>query len=380
MTGVALGLFPSAVAMAQPSADDTIPNLRNRPSVESYSLPPGPSDTSDGDVVQGPVDAEIPIVQPPVAPPRTAPAIAPPESGNRAVGPAAIDSRVSQAQQPVRQVPLRPDVRAEISPPETDPPIADPAAAIDERVETAGVPDTKIDDVPSPSEALPELESTTAENGWYLFLVAALFFVLLGAMFLWRARRTSLKQPTVTKADAAKTGLTDPIAEPPEPLQPAPAIAIGFQPHSANATLFNAVVGFELTLSNHGGEVLTGIRVQGSMGQAGENGTRDPALADLSTFRELPALRAGQTEKIVAEFRIPLASIHPIIFRSQALFVPLVQISIEFTDGAGFQHFQTAAYLVGQEHQPPRLKMAPFRLDLGPRSFAPLGHRPFAAG
>ena len=382
MTGAALLLFPGAVTLAQTSVDEPLPNPRSRPSVESYSLPPGPGKTPERNVLQGPVDGEIPLAQPPIVAPRAAPAKTPSETGGAADSSAATDSRNSQPQRPVAQARFRPTVTEEISPPETEPPIEKPATAIDERPEATGPPATIIDANPSPPEVLAEPVSATATNDWYLLLFAVLLFVLLGAMFLWRARRASSKQSVTTEADGAKPSLAGNIAKLPDALPPAPvpAIAIGFRPHSANATLFNAVLGFELTLSNHGGEVLTGISVHGSMDQAGENGTGDPVLTDLSTFREIPALQTGETEKFVAEFRIPLASIRPIMFRSQALFVPQVQISIEFTDSAGFQHFQTTAYLVGQEHQPPRPKMAPFRLDMGPRSFAPLGHRPLAAG
>ncbi len=380
MTGAALGLFPCAVAMTQPSADDAIPNPRNRPSLASYSLPPGPSNNAERNGVQGPVDAEVPIVEPPVVPPRTAPAKAPPESANPAERPDLVDSRTGPAQQPVRQVPVRPEVIEAISPPEQDPPETSSATIADERLDATDDPAIKIQAVPSPPQAEAEPVPATAENGWSLLLVAALFFVLLGAMFLRRMRRASPAQPAATKADDAKTGLTDPIAKPPAPLRPVPAIAISFQPKSANATLLNAVVGFELTLSNHSIEGLTGIRVHGAMVQAERQGSGDPSLADLTPLGEVPNLPAGESEKIITEFRVPLNSIRPIMFRAQALFVPQVQISIEFTDGAGFQHFQAAAYLVGQEHQPPRLKMAPFRLDMGPRSFAPIGHRPLVAG
>jgi len=111
------------------------------------------------------------------------------------------------------------------------------------------------------------------------------------------------------------------------------------------------------------------------MVQAENEGGADPRSADLSPLHEVEKLVAGEDVTILTEFRVPLASIRPIMFRSQALYVPLVHVSIEYTDGSGFQHFQSATYLVGTEHQPPRPKMAPLRLDLGPRRFAPLGYR-----
>ena len=116
------------------------------------------------------------------------------------------------------------------------------------------------------------------------------------------------------------------------------------------------------------------------MVQAKDDGSHDPAGADLLPLDELHQLHRGEDAKILTEFRIPLASIDPIMFQAQALFVPMVQIAMEYTDGAGVQHRQNARFLVGREHQPPRSRMAPFRLDQGPRSFTPLGFRALSMG
>lgn len=381
LAGAVLLLFPNASAMAQVSSEDPLPNPQSRPSLESYSLPPGPGQASDQNVPQGPVDEEIPLARPPVVTPRATPARAPAQSVNPIAG--TPDSGSGQPPQPVRQAPLRPNAAEVIAPPAAEPTSENPVAVTEER---SAVPDETIaeaDANQTTPEARPEPASPNASsesNDWLLLLVAALFFVLLGGMHMWRRYRASSRISTATKVERLETSQAGPAAKLPEPLQHAPVIAIGFQPHKANATLFNAVVGFELTLSNHGEEILSGIRVHGAMVQAAEHSSGDPVAGDLSPLQIIPSLRAGETETVIAELRVPLTSIEPIIFRSQALFVPLVQISIEFTDGAGFEYFQTAAYLVGQEHQPQRPKLAPFRLDLGPRSFAPLGHRRFAEG
>lgn len=368
--------------MAQPASDEPLPVPQSRPSVESYSLPPGPSSAPAKNGLQGPVDADIPLVEPTIVTPRPTPAkplpsLRTPDSDSPATKPAVIDKRADPPQPTVKQTPHRTEATVEQPAPETVSPPVETTIAADEGQESTATPaDTNSTQTEILAEPVPE----TATNDWILLSFAALLFVLLGALFLWRARNAAPKQSTVTVPDRATASLPNDIAKLPEPLQPVPAISIGFQPNSANATLINAVLGFELTLSNHGGGDLTDIRVNGTMVQAQNHGTGDPVLADLSPLRELPNLPTGHTEKIVAEFRIPLGGIRPIQFQSQALFVPLVQISIEFTDGSGVQHLQTAAYLVGQEHQPPRPKMAPFRLDLGPRRFAPLGHRVLVVG
>lgn len=379
LAGAVAALFPSVTAIAQVSSEDPLPNPRPRSSLENYSLPPGPDQTLDQNVLQGPVDEETRLARPPVVAP--APARAPAQSDNENSGPA--DSESSPARTPVRQVPPRPGTTEAVTPMEPQPARAEPEAATAERPSAPDRTITETEANPAPPEALAKPEAPDPPdraNDWLLLLVAALFFAMLSGIYLWRTYRARSRNTKAARIDALKAGPAVPAEIQPAPAPMAPVIAIGFEPRKANANLFNAVVGFELTLSNQGDDALTDIRVDGAMVQAAKNDSGTPLSGDLAPLQAIPSLRAGETETVISELRIPLTSIDPIKFRSQALFVPLVQISIEYTDGAGFEHFQTAAYLVGQEHQPQRPKMAPFRLDLGPRSFAPLGHRRFAEG
>jgi len=371
------GFLLSAAAMAQTSGEAPLPVPQSRPSVESYSLPPGTDSNPQRDGLQGPVDAETPLAPLTNVAPSNTPARAPspaPAQSIPATKPATTSSTPDRVQPSVKQAPLKPEVEQDIPAPESGLQPAEPANAPNENQETAGA---SADSELPPTEAAAESVSEKAANDWILLAFAALLFALLAALFLWRASRARSKQTIVTQAAPASASFIGEAAKPTESLQPAPAITIDFLPQSANATLFNAVLGFELTLSNYGDEDLADIKVSGTMAQADGHGARDSIAASLSLLQTVPNLTTGESEKIVAEFRVPLAGIRPILFGSQALFVPLVHISIEFTDASGFQHFQTTAFLVGQEHQPPRPRMAPFRLDLGARSFAPLGHRPF---
>jgi len=345
LTGAALLMLPGAAAVAQTSVDEPLPNPQSRPSVESYSLPPGLGSTPEANVLQGPADAEIPLARPSVVAPRTAPAKTPAESTTPAVEPVITDNgnRNEQGRQPVEQAPPRPQVTRDISPPPPEPPIEASTPASDQPPVSIDVPASIIAPDSSPPESVPESppEPPAAKQGseWNLLLFAGLIFILLGALFFWRARRATTEQSISTAADRVDTIPPDDIAKTLEPLPPVssspPAITISFRPDRANTTLFNAVLGFELTLSNHCGEALTGIRVFGSMDQAGEQTIGESAMSDDPIFREMSVLDAGKTETMVAEFRIPLASIRPIVFRSQTLFVPQVQFSIEYTDDAG---------------------------------------------
>lgn len=384
LTGAMLALLLSTGALAQNSSDDPLLLPQTPPPTESYSLPPGPNAQADQNVFQGPVDEDVPQIEPTIIVPRNSPANVPPpapapETSESTKMPAVAENRPSQAREPVRQVTIQSSAtKSQSSPNASLSPRNQESPVLESREPSDTLSDTNL----QPSESLEEptqISANTTTN-WLFWILAALLFVLLSATYLWRRWRHSMTQSIIIEPEITKPRQSGLKTKPPEPVQSAPAITLGFQPHSANATLINAVLGFELTLSNLGVELLTGLKVTGTMVQAKDNDARNPVLADLSPLREIQNLQIGETEKIIAEFRVPLATIQPILFQSQALFVPLIHLSIEFTDGSAFRHFQSATYLIGQEHEPPRAKMAPFRLDLGPCSFAPLGHRPIAIG
>ena len=379
--GVALALLPGTLAQAQTSGDAPFPRPQSPPSVESYSLPPGPESTSEQDQLQGPVDSEIPLANPAIVPPRPRPDASPPtqqplQPDSQATAPVTAEGTGGAGREPARQPATAAQPSAEISPTEADSSATQPDSATNEGGEPLARPnDADVQPRKSPAEKIPE----NATASWALWIFAALLFALLGGFLLWRRRRTAPEQPIAPPfakvPDARTTARSATVTKVPEPPLAAPTITIGFQPRSANATLINAVLKFELTLSNPRHDDLTNIRINGAMDQARQDGSRNPVLADLSLMQEVQCLSRGKHATILTEFRIPLTSISPIIFQSQALFVPMVQFAVEFTDGNGGKHVQTASFLVGREHQPPRPRMAPFRLDLGPRSFAPVGCR-----
>lgn len=262
-----------------------------------------------------------------------------------------------------------------------DSPDAQPEPAAGEPQQPAARPE-EADLTPRTSAA--ESGPEHASGNWGLWMFAVLLFALLGGVLLWRKRQSAsarpVDQPVAPQPSAGTASQPGTVTRIAEPLVPTPAITIGFQPRSANATLINAVVNFELTLSNPGSEDLSDIRITGAMAQARDHDGTQSVPTEFAPLGEVQHLGAGETEKVITEFRIPLNSIDPIIFQSQALFVPMVQLAIQFTDGGGTRHVQTASFLVGREHQPPRPRMAPFRLDLGPRSFTPLGYRALSTG
>jgi hypothetical protein len=61
----------------------------------------------------------------------------------------------------------------------------------------------------------------------------------------------------------------------------------------------------------------------------------------------------------------------------QRLMVPIILATLQYrVDGQPNPLRAEMAHMIGREANPPKPKMGPLRLDLGPRSFAPLGTRP----
>ena len=386
LTGAAFALLSAAAAQAQTSGDTPLPLLESPPSVESYSLPPGPGSNSAQEKLQGPVDPEIPLAKPTIVPPRTSsPSASPPtqrkpQPDRQDTAPAPTESSSADrqpARQPAPTAPPSQDIAAKAA----DSADAQPEPATDEPQQPAARPEeADLTPTTSATESGPE----HASGNWGLWMVAVLLFALLGGILLWRKRQIASARPIDEPLAPKPTAGTHPqpgnVTKFAEPLAPAPTITIGFQPRSANATLINAVLNFEITLSNPGSEDLSDIRITGAMAQARDHGGNRSVSAEFAPLGEVQHLRNGEKKKVITEFRIPLNSIDPIIFQSQALFVPMVQLAVEFTGRGGSEHVQTASFLVGREHQPPRPRMAPFRLDQGPRSFAPLGFRALPVG
>jgi hypothetical protein len=76
--------------------------------------------------------------------------------------------------------------------------------------------------------------------------------------------------------------------------------------------------------------------------------------------------------------RLPIDQLHSFEVDGRKLFVPLVAFNILFR-GGGSEGQASASFLVGRGDDSDE-KLAPFRLDLGPRIFRGLSARPHSMG
>lgn len=156
-------------------------------------------------------------------------------------------------------------------------------------------------------------------------------------------------------------------------------LQIEFIATGASSTLLNAVLNYTLKLSNISEQDLRNIRLSGTMTQADAESAKSGA-SELTgqlhgALQKVETLSAGEAVTLTGDIRVPLNSIRPIIFKSQALFIPLARFGVDYIDDTGSPHQHISSYIVGREYEPRRPKMAPFRLDQGPRNFARVGQR-----
>ncbi len=218
---------------------------------------------------------------------------------------------------------------------------------------TSRKPTPKIYSPPNPAE--PEKPSPISSNG---FIVSNLG-IAPGA-----APTAPLPPPaTLRPTGGAKKVSSD-------------HLRIEFTATGASSTLLNAVLNYAITLSNMSDEDMRDICLSGLMMQADSEIARNHDAQKDELLHKAQSLPAGETVTLEGDIRLPLSAIRPITFKSQALFIPLARFVVQYTDHQDVENEQSASFIVGREYEPPRPKMAPFRLDLGPRNFSPVGQRP----
>ena len=247
----------------------------------------------------------------------------------------------------------------------------------------------------APSAPAVPAASDTPERKFALlpWLLAALALGAGGAFLLWRRRsRAALAEGPTYDLFAAPEPEPEPAPAPapapaPEPAPERPAfsglvstrvrpwIEIGFQPVRCVVEEQKVTIDFELELFNSGSVAAQSVLVETNLINAG-NGQEQ----ELGAFFAKPVGDAEQAVSIPPLKRMTVKS-QVVVARDQVqvfeaggrkLFVPLVAFnaSYRWTGGGG----QTSAsYLVGRDTKSE--KMAPFRLDLGPRVFRGIGGR-----
>ncbi len=264
--------------------------------------------------------------------------------------------------------------------PQTAPVAPPPAAGLP--LETAPLPAPQADapaplENAGPPETAPEPLSETGLPLWLLLLGGLGLGVGAYALFRRSRRPAALAAPEAGTA-AAPAG---PRAPRPDPL-PRAWIEVELKPERTTADPAESVVEFEMTIRNSGGSTAKNIQMQAKLiCSTPDQDTEITAFQRLKPGEhrtlDVPDIPAGGELTLKGRVDVKQGEMRAMRVDQRLLFVPLVAINA-FYDWGTVRRGQTSkSFLVGRERTDSPTKMAPFRLDLGPRVYRTLGQRPY---
>lgn len=298
--------------------------------------------------------------------------------------------------------------------PETqaEPTFADVAAPVEN---TVAAPPSSADPgaVAANADAEPVAQQTPARGAipWFYIALAALFGAVAAIAFMkLRARRDADEQigqeevdetqepaeavrRPVPAAPLAQMPVRTPAPEPEQAtaqaaasdgvvgIQIRPWLNLEFRPAQAAATLTEAVVQFELLITNSGNAIARNVRVEARMFNAGVDQDREISEffakpIDQQTRSRILAIPPRSGARMRSRVAMPKESVREITVDGRRLFIPMVGINVVYDWGEGRTGQTSMSYLVGREPDAPSTKMGAFRLDLGPRVYRSVGQRP----
>jgi len=279
-------------------------------------------------------------------------------------------------------------------------------------VETGSVPPPSFgDDAASQTTALPNAGGIS--RSW----IAALLALIVGGAFLaWNRRNRRQRYgdpgrlafaglvPDVDPDSALRPPPAhprpDPVpprAQPAPPVRPAPKpkpaapdsglvvstrlkpqLVIQFQPDRAVITDNEVMLQFDVVVTNSGSALARDVLIEARMVSA--HAGQDEEIArffqqPVGKGDRIPTIAPLANISLKSAVRLPLAQIHSFEMEGRTLFVPLVAFNILYSGDAQ----TSASFLVGRGTEEDE-KLAPFRLDLGPRIFRGLSSRPHSGG
>ncbi len=366
-----IGATPSG-AGAQESAPSLPPGSATQPPAQPERQ--GPEiDIFRDSPTPAPVAAPPPMVAPTVTPA--------PEPESR--------TRTRVPRQPVRAAPVP------AAPPVTQPPVSTPPVSTPP-VSTPPVAAPVIAPAPAPTApaaGTPAPRPAPANDspwGW----VAAAIALLLGGIGAWLFLRPA--RPRTDARTGPSTGAED--AEPARrdrPTRPAasptalPATArarltIMLEVEAARLTFAGAAVTYRLTLRNEGDAAAQDIMVHALLGSA--DAEQRELLQRFFTgsigapVHSVVEIAPGKSHGLTSEIRMEGDAVVPVTISEHPLLIPLIGFDVHYRwGGTAIGSGRTgAAFIVGQEQEPRAARLAPFRIDLGPRTLRRPGVR--AAG
>lgn len=189
-------------------------------------------------------------------------------------------------------------------------------------------------------------------------------------------------EPDRTPAPLPAQAMAEPKAGPALELVAKP-IEVTLAARQLSATLMNAVLHYELVVTNLSEDTVGPIIIAGDMiGAHASLPTRSQLEMtgnDIEPHHRHPVLHPQEWAKFSGEFRLPLAAITPIRSGRASLFVPLARFRVEVLRNGAPPLVINRAFVIGETPETPEAALKPFRLDLGPRLYSQIGQREVAS-
>lgn len=384
-----------------------------------FQLPPTGSTPAPDPNRQGP---ELNVYRDPVTPRASQPATPPVVAPTVTTPPATVQPtpqtgrpRTTQATPPAETRPSRPAQRTTPPPPpaQTRPTPAASAPAEPAPVEAENATANNSAPATPPAQTLPAIAanavdspepaptatSVPAEEGvslpWIIAAIVAALVVLAGLVLL-RRRRPAASRDVAPAPASAPAPVAKPRAAVPPPPAPEPAEALHV-PAAAPVTatdrpwidmdmavgqarysLMGVTISYALILHNRGDRPAQDVLIRGMLGNGGAQ--QQAVLQGFFTGQDgLPlhsavAIAPGETIQLNGELRLSSDEIVPVEMGQRTLLIPLAAFDAAYRWGAEAddpvgQGRTARAFIVGQEQEPPAARLAPLRLDQGPRQY-----------
>jgi len=382
---LAIGLMLAPLpARAQDAATATAPS--NTPATDAI----GPRDlqnfTLNGTVTR-PAD--------PVTVPRsTSRSAAPPRTQPPATASTALAQPAAPGPAPERSVqraPARIAERPVASQPR--PAASSPAPSAAVTTTLPPIDDAPVSTAPATSSLAPPAESLGGDHRLLLWpwLLAAIVLGAGGAFLLWRNHRPGEALAGGPQIDAFVA--PDAVPAPPRPapqaaplaLAPAPAgivstrlrpwIDLAFQPGRCIIEDDKVTFEFELAVQNSGNALARGVLVEASLINAGPHQDQEVSAfygSPVGEGERIPLIPPLKSILVKTKVVGPRANVRLLEIGGRQVFVPLIAFNALYSWASGDGQ-TSASYLLGRDTRGE--KLAPFRLDLGPRIVRSVGAR-----
>ncbi|MGI8705990.1 MAG: hypothetical protein ACR2JJ_09395 [Sphingomicrobium sp.] len=236
------------------------------------------------------------------------------------------------------------------------------------------------------ASADPNLAPSRNEIPLFPWLIAALALAGAAAWYFLRQRpRESFAGAGALNAFDAPS-LAPPVRTPPPaaPKQPSggivstrlrPWLEIEFTPQRAVVDEQKAAVAFELSVYNSGSVPARDVLLEASLFNAGPMQDQQIRMFfenPVAKGDRIPVIPPLKKIKVDTAVFLPRDQVRPIEVEGRTLFVPMIAFNALYGWGGG-EGQSSVSYLVGKTTKGE--KLAPFRLDLGPRVFRGLAAR-----